>query len=262
MLKKIFCGIAALILFHTQIFAYGPIGHRVVAEIAERHLSRHARHALKDLIGKEKLAFWASWPDFIKSDTTGKWKAAYNWHFVDVPGHLNREELITSLKDLKGDNLYTKIPDLMAQLKNKNLPIEQRRQALYFLIHCMGDLHQPLHVGRPDDWGGNKIKVKWFHSPTNLHAVWDDKLVNYQQYSYTEYATVLDIASKAEQKQITNSSLEDWFFESHKYSDLIYDDIKPNEDLGYAYDYKFVHILNKELLEGGLRLAKLLNEVL
>ncbi|WP_447642502.1 MULTISPECIES: S1/P1 nuclease [Chitinophagaceae] len=260
-MKKLLFVIAAFCSFQYA-FAYGTTGHRVVAEIAQRHLSRHAKKELKKLIGDQRLAFWANWPDFIKSDTTGKWKSASRWHYVDLPSGLTKEQFVNDLKALSGENLYTQIPAMEAQLKDKSLPLEQRQVALRFLIHLLGDLHQPLHVGRDEDQGGNKIKVTWFGKPTNLHAVWDEALVDFQQYSYTEYATVLDVVDKNQENNWVNSPMEDWFYESHTLADKVYDKTPDGSKLSFAYNYIFVNDLNEELAKGGLRLAKILNEVL
>ena len=242
-------------------YAWGVEGHRVVAEIAQRHLSKKARTALREIIGKESLAYWANWPDFIKSDTTRLWDKASKWHYVDLPGNTTRQDFIDSLKKLTGENLYTQIPAMIAQLKDKSLPLETRRNALAFLIHFIGDLHQPLHVGRGEDEGGNKITVYWFDAKTNLHSVWDTKLVDFQQYSYTEYATALNVKNKTETGSLQRGSLEDWFFESHVLSDKVYALTPPESKLSYKYNYIFQADLDMQLLKGGLRLAKILNDV-
>jgi len=260
-MKKLLLVVAAFCSFQ-YCFAYGTTGHRVVAEIAQRHLTRHARKELKKLIGDQQLAYWANWPDFIKSDTTGTWKKASMWHYIDLPGHLSKEQFVSKLKALHGENLYTQIAAMEAQLKDKSQPKEQREIALRFLIHFLGDLHQPLHVGRDEDQGGNKIKVTWFGRSTNLHAVWDEALVDFQQYSYTEYATVLNVASKTQENAWVNSPMADWFYESHELADKVYDNTPDGSKLSFAYNYRFVNELNEELTKGGLRLAKILNEIL
>ncbi|MDR0792078.1 MAG: S1/P1 nuclease [Chitinophagaceae bacterium] len=250
------------VAFTQSVFAWGTIGHRVVAEIAQRHLSKKAVRELKTLIGNEHLACWANWSDFIKSDTTGRWKAASKWHYVNMPEHTGKEVFIQVLKDLKGENLYSQIQAMAAQLKDKKLPMEQRQIALRFLIHLVGDLEQPLHTGREEDLGGNKITVYWFNKKTNLHALWDEALVDFQQYSYTEYATVLDVADKNQIALWQNSPLEDWFYESHILADKIYTLTPDNSKLSYSYNYIFSEDLNNQLLKGGVRLAKILNDVL
>lgn len=260
-MKKLLLFIVAFCAFQ-YCFAYGTTGHRVVAEIAQRHLSKHARKELKKLIGNQQLAFWANWPDFIKSDTTGQWKSASAWHYVNVPSGLPKDQFVAQLKALPGQNLYTQMAAMEAQIKDKSLPLEKRQIALRFLIHLVGDLHQPLHLGREEDLGGNKIKVTWFGKPTNLHAVWDEALVDFQQYSYTEYATVLDVVDKNQQNIWVNSPVEDWFYESHVLADKVYAQTPDGSKLSFGYNYLFVNDLNEELAKGGLRLAKILNEIL
>lgn len=249
--------VALLAISHT-VFCWGLTGHRVVGEIAQQHLSKKAKKELRKLIGSETLAWWANWPDFIKSDST--WNHASPWHYVDLAGHLPKDEFIAELKKLPGKNLYTQIQAMVAELKNKSLPAEQRRTALKFLIHLVGDLHQPLHVGRDEDQGGNKIVVYWFGEKTNLHSVWDSKFIESQQYSYTEYAKLLDIATDTQVKAWQSSSLEDWFYESHVAADAIYDATPGESKLSYRYNYQFQQMLNEQLLKGGIRLAALLNK--
>ena len=255
-LKTFFFIIALLIVQHA--FSWGLIGHRTIGEIAQQHLSKKAKKELKKLIGKETLAWWANWPDFIKSDST--WRHASPWHYVDLPGHMEKEKFIEDLKKLPGKNLYTQIPAMIAEMKDKSLTLEQRRIALYFLIHLVGDLHQPLHVGREEDEGGNKIIVYWFDKKTNLHSLWDSMLIEFQQYSYTEYAKLLNIKEPEQVKAWQSGSLDDWFYESHQLSDIIYD-ASPNEaKLGYKYNFQFQKMLDEQLLKGGVRLAALINK--
>lgn len=252
--------ISLFLLAYHFAFCWGLTGHRVVAEIAENHLSKKAKKELRKLIGRETLAWWANWPDFIKSDSA--WRHASPWHYVDVAGHISKDSFVVALKNLPGKTLYTQIPAMIAQLKDKSQSIEQRRTALAFLVHLIGDLHQPLHVGRQEDEGGNKIVVYWFNDKTNLHSVWDTYLINNQQYSYTEYARLLDIAGKEQVETWQNSSLDDWFYESHQLSDIIYDSTPAESKLSYNYNFKFAQMLNEQLLKGGLRLAKVLNDAL
>ena len=258
--KKIF--LVLLIFTPLCSFCWGVTGHRVVAEIAQRHLSGKAKKELKKLIGRESLAQWANWPDFIKSDTTHAWDMASKWHYVNIAGNLPKEEFMNGLKNLQGENLYTQIKAMAAQLKDKSLPQEKRQIALRFLIHFVGDLHQPLHVGREEDQGGNKITVTWFDKQTNLHSVWDGSLVDFQQYSFSEYATVLNIATNEEVKGWQQSTLEDWFYESYTLANKVYVSVPADGKLGYKYNYIFKQDLDMQLLKGGVRLAEIINNAM
>jgi len=249
-------------LIAQSAFAWGTTGHRVVAEIAERHLTKTAKKNLSLLIGREPLAFWANWADFIKSDTTDKWKATHVWHYIDLPSGLTKSEFAEDLKSLDGGNLYTKIPAMEKILRSKKSSLAERQVALHFLIHLIGDMEQPLHVGHDEDAGGNKIVEYWFGKKTNLHAIWDDDLVDYQKWSYTEYATNIDVVSDAEMKQIQSGSLEDWLYQTYQLAQEVYDKTPVDAKLGYNYNYLFYTKLNRQLLYGGLRLAKILNDIL
>ena len=132
---------------------------------------------------------------------------------------------------------------------------------MYFLIHLVGDLHQPLHVGRAEDLGGNRIQILWFDRPTNLHSFWDNAFVDFQQYSYSEYACLLNIAPKEKVTEWSSGSLESWVYESHLLANKIYNSVKPGEKIGYRYNYDYLATLNEQLLKGGIRLGAVLNEV-
>ena len=243
-------------------YSWGTTGHRVIAEIAENHLSGHAKRSLKKIIGTQKLAYWANWPDNIKADTTGVWKPTERWHYVNVDKQSNISDFSKSLKEQEGPNIYTQIKVLSEQIKDKKTSPQDREIALRFLVHLIGDSAQPLHLGRAADLGGNRIKVTYFGAPTNLHSLWDSKIVDFEKYSYTEYARILDVKSKEEVKTIQSGTLEDWLFDSHKAANRIYANSAADAKYSYDYNYKFQPLVERQLLYGGLRLAQLLNEVL
>ena len=261
MRKKFLAGLALAFLLPIAAFAWGPNGHRIVAEIAWLHLTPHARKAVGNILGRQSMAMVANWPDFIKSDTTRRYDHTSQWHYLDFPANIDRQEFDKLLQAATGENLYTETQAMIRDLKNRSLPKEKQVFALTFLVHMLGDMHQPLHVGRDEDLGGNKINVSWFDRPANLHRVWDEFLVDFQQLSYTEYTKALDIATPAEIKAIQRGSIADWLYDSHRLSDKIYARTPDNSKLSYRYNYIFVEDLNKQLLKGGLRLAAVLNEI-
>ncbi|MBV7528507.1 S1/P1 nuclease [Chitinophaga sp. sic0106] len=261
MRKKLIFTLLLGVLLPFAGFAWGPIGHRVVAEIAYNHLTPQARKAVAAILGRTSMAMVANWPDFIKSDTTHKYDHTNTWHYLDFPAGVERAEFDRLLKAATGENLYTETNAMIKDLKNRQLPQEQKVFALTFLIHMMGDMHQPLHVGRDEDQGGNKMAVTWFNNPSNLHRVWDEQLIEYQQLSYTEYTKALDIAPAAQVKSYQAGTIADWMFESHLLADKVYGYTKPDSKLSYRYNYVFVEDLNTQLLKGGLRLAAVLNGI-
>jgi len=251
----------ALVFISLQVYAWGVTGHRTIAEIAERHLNKKTKKELKKIFGKEKLAYWANWPDFIKSDTTGVWKHTHVWHYVNIDPQPNFETFKKVLEEQTGPSAYTQVSVLSEQIKNKNTSTEDRKIAIIFLVHILGDLAQPMHTGRLEDLGGNKIKVKFFGKNTNLHSIWDGDLVDSKKYSYTELADILDIKNKKEIKDIQSGNLSEWMYETHLLANNIYANTPDGSKLAYDYIYKYDKIVENQLLKGGIRLAKVLNEL-
>ncbi|RFS22371.1 S1/P1 Nuclease [Chitinophaga silvatica] len=261
MRKKFLAGLILAFMLPAATFAWGPNGHRIVAEIAWLHLTPKARKAVSNIIGPKSMAMVANWPDFIKSDTTHQYDHTNTWHYLDFPANVDRSTFDQMLNAATGENLYTETQAMIKNLKDKSLSKDQHTFSLSFLIHMMGDMHQPLHVGRDEDMGGNKINVTWFNTPSNLHRVWDEQLIDFQQLSYTEYTKALDIATPAKVKEIQSGSIADWMYDSHLIADRIYAGTKPDSKLSYRYNYVFVDDLNNQLLKGGLRLASILNNI-
>lgn len=249
-----------LLTFSQQVMGWGMTGHRVIAEIAENHLNRKAKRNIEKLIGRQKLAYWSNWADFIKSSPDPDLLKTASWHFVNAPGNLSFERYTEVLQNSPENNLYKAYQRVRQQASDRNADEEQRRQALYFMIHLLADAHQPLHVGRLEDLGGNKIPVTFFNRKTNIHRVWDSDLVNHEKYAYTEYARVLDY-DPSFYKKVTGSGLERWLYESHVLANEIYEDVASNDRLSYDYVFKFKYLMEECLLKAGLRLAKELNEV-
>jgi len=263
MLKKLYHALLGMLLLApVSGFAWGVTGHRVVAEIASHHLSPQARKAITALLGRQSMAMVANWPDFIKSDTTHKYDRTSPWHYLDFPANCTRAQFDEVIKaHATGDNLYAQTEALIKQLKDPATSKEDKVFALSFLIHMIGDMHQPLHAGRDEDQGGNKIQVMWFDKQTNLHRVWDEHLIEFQQLSYTEYTNALDTATAATVKKIQGGTVADWIFESNQLSGKVYSLTHANDKLNYRYNFWFVNDLNNQLLKGGLRLAAVLNQI-
>lgn len=238
--------------------AWGVLGHRIVGEIADSYLTSKARHQIKDLLGDETPGMASNWMDFIKSDTAYKYLST--WHYVDFKGGLSKSEFQSYLDKDTATDAYTKILFVSKELKNMVLSRDTRAMYLRVLIHLVGDIHQPLHV-YGEGQGGNKIKLLWFNENVNLHQVWDERLINFQQLSYTEYAKAINHISKSERKALQKEPLSQWIWDSYQIAENIYSDIKPDDKLGYNYNFKYIGTLNHQLLKGGVHLAGLLNDI-
>ncbi len=239
---------------------WGATGHRVVGEIANSYLSCRAKKNIRKILGTESIAISSNWADFVKSDSTMNY--LNNWHYINIKTGLNYSEFAAYLQKDTTTDAYTKLNFLINELKNKQLTIDKKQMYLRLLIHIVGDIHQPMHVSRAEDQGGNKIKVMWFNEPTNLHALWDDKLIESQKLSYTEFATSINHADKQQRKIWQKQLMSEWLFESYQLADKLYSGItQPDQKLGFRYNYDNVAMLNNQLLKGGVRLAGLLNEI-
>ncbi|MDT0648081.1 S1/P1 nuclease [Zunongwangia sp. F260] len=235
---------------------WGKTGHRATAEIAEAHLSKKAQKAIDKLLNGRSLAFVANYADDIKSDS--KFRQYGPWHYVNIDPEeeeYNREEA-----NPRGD-LVQAIEKSVAVLKDENASKEDKQFYLKMLIHFMGDLHQPFHAGRSEDKGGNDIQVRWFGDGTNIHSVWDSKMINSFQMSYTELAENTNELSKEQRAQITSGNLLDWVYESRDLADELYASVDSGEKLGYDYMYERFPLVLEQLQKGGLRLAEVLNEI-
>ncbi|MBT7546866.1 MAG: S1/P1 nuclease, partial [Cryomorphaceae bacterium] len=134
---------------------------------------------------------------------------------------------------------------------------------LKLLVHFVGDLHQPLHIGRYEDRGANKVYVKWFGRNSNLHRVWDSDMINGHNMSYSELALNLPnpelLVFTKEAKDFERSDILDWVNELHTYTNQIYEGVSIDDKLGYKYQYENFDTAKELLLIAGIRLAKILN---
>ncbi len=246
---------ALILLISIPLFAYGPTGHRTVAAVAEKHLSCRAKRAIKKILGDTNLVLASTYADDIKSDK--KYNYAYTWHFVNMK---QGETYAESKKNPKGD-LITAFHDCVKTLKNKSATLEEKRFALRFLVHLVGEAHQPFHIGRPEDRGGNDIKVKWFGQKSNLHRVWDENMLRSYKMSYSELAENMPKIKRKVRKQWQQGDILTWIEEMRPIIDKVYDSAKEGEDLRYHYMYDNFETLRTLLHKSGIRLAGVLNEI-
>ncbi len=240
--------------------AWGLLGHRIVGQIADTYLTKHAKQEIFKILGTESIAMASNWADFIKSDPSLSYLSP--WHYCDIKGGLNATEFKAFLDTDTATDAYTKINFLVRRLKDKNLEQDTKVMYLRLLIHIVGDVHQPLHVGRPEDQGGNKIKVLWFDVSYNLHSIWDNQLISFQQLSYTEYVAAINHTTEAQRKEWQQQPLSAWLWDSYQLAEKIYADVKqPDQKLSYKYNYDYLAPLNLQLLKGGVHLAGLLNDI-
>ncbi len=253
-MKKIICLCFIVTSSLGQAFGWGQTGHRVVGLVAEQHLNKKARKKVLLILGNNSLAEVSNFMDDVKSDPA--YNHTHDWHWVTIPDNMKYEQ---TQKNPNGD-LIMKIEELVQALKTHNLPAAHEQENLKFLIHLVGDLHQPLHVGGKDDAGGNNVKLQWFGHPSNLHRVWDSDIIDGKNLSYTELASFLDEPGKAQIKNWQSTNVRDWAYGMMPFRPQVYA-IPAEGKLGYRYSYDNFGTIQKLLMQGGIRLAGLLNQI-
>ncbi len=245
-----------LVSINFQLYAWDVTGHRVIAEIAYKNLNKNARKKVDKLIGEKGIIFESSWPDLIRSDK--KYSYSYPWHYQNLRDSMTNEDIKNLFEhpQLEGDHLFYAIDLMIKRLKTN--PNDE--EALKFLVHFVGDLFQPMHLGRADDLGGNKVAVKWFGENINLHSLWDSFLIDRQKLSYTEISEMLILQNKEKKNEFSSFSLLESIFRVYVLRNEVYStdlNVKGN----YMYAYIFTPQLNEMLYFSGIQLAKILNEI-
>jgi S1/P1 Nuclease len=234
--------------------AWGPTGHRATGRVAERHLTPQAARAVAELIAPETLAYIATWSDDIRPEPA--WAKGDPWHWVTVPDGQTYE----STSKNPGGDVVEAIGRFQKTLADRSAPRLERAQALKWLAHLIGDLHQPLHVGRGDDRGGNETVVLWFGDPTNLHSVWDSKIIESSELSFSELADLVDHATPEQVRDWQRGGALEWAVESQRLREQVY--TLGDRRLSYKYIHDQWPTVQLRLLQGGIRLAGEINRLL
>ncbi len=239
--------------------AWGPDGHRIVCEIAQIRLLPRTRAIIHQNFNIKYLTLVANWADVIKR---GPRKP-------DVLHHTNIEAgkwTYDQTRDCPEKKCVTeKIREFEKVLANKRLFYFARKDALKFLVHLVGDIHQPMHLGNLADRGGNKIDVLVNGKATNLHALWDSGLIFREEETLAQFAEKLDArTTDDEMREWTRSYVENWSNESRELS-VKYGYPLSLTDAGELTDEYIARgrlIVEKQLRRAGVRLAHILNRSL
>jgi hypothetical protein len=263
-----------LALLPTPLFAWGAKGHAIVAEIAERGLSPNVAQQVRALTFAAPLRDSASLPDDWRGQEERKERQGDTGalHYSNIP---NEIATFDRARDCKEDQcVVAAIEKYTAILRDKTQPKDKRREALIFVVHFVGDIHQPMHsaggmvkndkTGEMEpDLGGNKVKVRYLGVETNLHSVWDSMLIEWGAPTVDEYATrLLEYELRGRPvEELQGGTVTDWINESHYAA--VHDSYRiGNGSLGSDYAQHNIGIVYERLLRGGLRLRKLLEDAL
>ncbi len=256
-MKLILC--AAVLFLSQKAFSWGPQGHSVVAQVAENNLTPNAKASVRRILQNASLVDVANWADTIRNDP--QWNHTSTWHYVTIE---DGDNYSNSEHAHEGD-VVSAITEMVKILKDQKSPASDKQNALKFIVHFVGDVHQPLHVGRGDDRGGNEIRLTFEGKTSNLHALWDTLMIRKVAMDTAQYATYLESQSLAPEpydlaalkfSQIIRECM-DARNQVYDFRGLVDGPIK----LEAAYFNKNLSLMNQQLLSGGKRLAALLNEI-
>ena len=247
-------------------FGWGGEGHSLIARIAWVQLTPAVQARVSEILGPNvTIQSIASWADNIRNQR----RETGPWHYIDIP--IDKPHLDMARDCPKGDCVISKIEDFQKVLKDPATPAAQRREALMFLVHFVGDIHQPLHSSDNGDEGGNKVLVKFGDRPAdrpyNLHSLWDSGLLGKMPKEDDLFA-VYSRESAKHAKKWDRGTVEDWAEQNHKIAQKIVYGKLPKvaagtpEPIDAAYEKIADQVIQVQIEKAGARLAHVLNEAL
>jgi hypothetical protein len=262
----VFLALAFAPLFgHTSSSAWGGDGHRLVCEIAFQHLSPDAKILVAQLRTGETGGFAESctWADDVRDDRP----ETYNYHFINIPAGQSGMRMTRDCSDVAKRCAPWAIKHYATILADRSKTRLARQEALKFLGHFVGDLHQPLHAGRPGDLGGNKVVVSFFGDrgradrPLNLHSVWDSRILTRASLEGPQDAAQLTAEiTTADVSTWTNSDVVSWANESYRIDEEFVYSVANGGDIGQTYYDRALAISKRRIQQAGIRLAHVINE--
>lgn len=240
-----------------QAFAWGNKGHRIVAQVAYDNLTYKARKQVDAVLGKRGMIYLSTWPDEIKSDTI--YPNSFTCHYQDLDGGLTDEQVVATLTNYPevGGDLFMALDSLETVLKKDGTS----HNALVFYVHLYADRFCPMHIAHLDDKGGNAVRMKWFGQNTNLHSVWDGKIIEYKGFSYTEYAAYLHDMYSTKKKEVMKMTDEQTLLQTYHLTSAIYDYHPTWNGNTYHYAYHWLQPMEWQLYTAGVKLAQSLNRI-
>ena len=254
-MKRLLVVCLSLLLAHEAL-AWGQKGHDVTAYVAENHLTKRAAKRIAAVLEGYSPVYVSNWLD--NASHTPEYAYTKTWHYLNVD---EGETLESMPKNPDGDVLKA-VTEIVARLKSGGLTPTEEALNLRMLIHLVGDMHCPMHAGHLSDLGGNRVSVIYFGDATNLHSVWDTALVeSAHRWSYAEWQREIDRLSKEEAAEVASGEPADWMRETLELCSEVYASTPEGTKISYDYVAKYAPVIEQQLLRGGLRLARLLNEI-
>ncbi|MFT3805674.1 S1/P1 nuclease [Arenimonas sp.] len=259
-------GISMFLLLLTPALAcaWGKDGHRIVGELAQRQLKPAAQAEVSRLLAGEpepSLAGIANWADELREQDPERTQPSSKWHYVNFP---RNDCNYTPPRDCPDGNCAVNaINRQFLILSDKARSDTERREALKFLVHIVGDVHQPFHAGYRDDRGGNNYQIQYAGEGTDLHHIWDRSLIKSRGLTPGEYVLALEKQEPLpyDRTRMSDRPAVDWVTESCKLvqQGVLY---PPKHSIGEAYIAKHRPLAEQRLRQAGARLADMINYAL
>lgn len=241
------------LLLPLSAAGWGQKGHDVTACIASKHLTPRTQNAVNTILEGESMVYWANWLD--NASHTPPYAYSKTWHYRNVDAG---DDYYSAPVNPSGD-CVTAVKSRLEILNDPHSSKADKKLALIMLIHLVGDMHQPMHMGHATDLGGNRVDVTFFNRDTNLHSVWDTSLLeSAHSWSYTEWADNIDRDHRLSPDD-TAGTPDEWAVETLSVATRVYNETPHGSKLSYNEVAHWAPVIEQQLLLGGRRLAALLN---
>ena len=254
--------------------AWGPIGHKATALVAEAYLSPAAKAEIANLLDGKRLVDVANWADDMRGNPDYAHTLPYHYQNTrtsDATPEFDYQNNLLSLTAGGRKKYRAGVVEAITAsekiLKNPMATRSEKQMALKFLVHFVGDLHQPLHTGSSQQQGGNPIQLNWQGGRSNLHKVWDSEIIygklaqiegsRHRDPSWKYAQWLLDTQSAEVKTKQTTVNVLVWYRESLNYLPFAYDQRYLTDQNQYSKEAST--IIDRRVLQGGKRLAEILN---
>lgn len=254
-LKRLFIGGMSMATALAAM-AWGQKGHDVTAYIAEQHFTPATAAAVSEVLDGMSPVYWANWLD--NASHTPEYAYSKTWHYKNI----DADKTYWTQPEQSGGDIVKALRLNISILADTAKTKAEHELAMKMVVHLMGDLHQPMHMGHATDIGGNAVKVRYFGRDANLHGVWDTNLVeSAHNWAYSEWQQQLDRLPEETEIVTVGGNIDDWAQKTAAIASQIYDRASTSTSFSYNEVAEWAPIIEAQLLIGGLRLAHVLNSI-
>ena len=253
---KYFITTVSTLLLALQCFGWSQKGHDTTCAIAENHLTTKTKSCLMALLDGKSLIYCSNWLD--NASNTPEYAYTKTWHYKNI----DEGQTFDNAPIAETGNIEIALTEQVDKLMHGGLAKADEQLALKMVIHLMGDLHQPMHLGHKSDRGGNQHMVTFFNRQCNLHELWDGILVeSAHKWSHGEWCEEIDRLTIDQIKEIEQGNIHEWGSQTYEICKEVYADSPVDSKLSYSYVAKWTPVIEQQFIRGGVRLAYILNSI-